>query len=83
MGVSLSEKTELASYKLKDVAQTWYIKWRDNVPLRGDPLTWAILKTSFLDFFFTREMREYKATEFINLRQGGKSVHDYPLEFIK
>ena len=50
--------------------------------LRGDPLTWAIFKAAFLDLFFPREMREYKATVFINLRQRGKSVHEYSLEFI-
>ena len=26
-------------------------------------------------------MREAKAVEFINLRQGGMSVHEYPLKF--
>ena len=38
---------------------------------------------NFLDWFFPREMREEKVVEFINLRQGGRSVHDYSLEFIK
>ena len=28
-------------------------------------------------------MREEKLTEFINLHQGGKSVHEYSMEFIK
>ena len=42
-----------------------------------------IFKEDFLDQFFPREMREEKVTEFINLRQGGKSVHEYSLEFVK
>ena len=82
MGVSSSEKVVLATYRLQDVAQTWYIQWRDNRPLRGGPVTWEIFKAAFLDRFFPREMREKKVAEFINLHQGGKSVHEYFLEFI-
>ena len=38
---------------------------------------------AFLDWFFPRDMREDKVTEFINLREGRKSVHKYSLEFVK
>ena len=34
MGVTSSDKAELASYQLKDVAQTWYVQERDNRSLR-------------------------------------------------
>ena len=30
MGVSSNEKAELASYQVKDAAQTWYTQWKDN-----------------------------------------------------
>ena len=83
MGVSSSEKVVLATYRLLDVAKTWYIQWRDNRPLRGGPVTWEIFRVTFLDRFFLRVMKEGKVTEFINLCQGGKSVHEYFLEFIK
>ena len=43
MGVTSSEKAELASYLLKNVAQTWYVHWRDNRSLRGGVVTWEIL----------------------------------------
>ncbi|XP_069145667.1 uncharacterized protein [Solanum lycopersicum] len=83
MGVSSSEKAELASYQLKDVSQTWYVQWRDNRSLRGGPVTYEIFKVDFLDQLFPREMREEKLMEFINLCQGWKSVHELSLEFIK
>ena len=82
-GVSSSEKAMLALYKLKDVAETWYVQWRDNRSLRGGPVTWEIFKAAFLERFFPRKMREEKVVEFINLHQGGRSVHEYSLEFIK
>ena len=42
IGVSLSEKAELATYRSKDIAQTWHVQCRDNRPLRGGPVTWEI-----------------------------------------
>ena len=42
-----------------------------------------IFKKVFLDRLFPREMREAKVVEFINLRQGGMSVHEYSLKFTK
>ena len=68
-GVTSSDKAELASYQLKDVAQTWYVECRDNRSLRGCSVTLEIFKVAFLDRFFPREMREEKVTEFINRLQ--------------
>ena len=83
MGVISNKKAKLATYQLKDVAQTWYTQWSDNTVLRGCPVTWDIFKRDFLDRFFPRELREYKVEESINLRQGGMSVLDYSLRFTK
>ena len=83
MRFSTSEKAELATYQLKDVAQAWYVQWRVYRTLRGCPVTWEILKKAFIDQFFPRNMRKAKVVEFINLRQGGLSVHEYSLKFTK
>ena len=48
MEFSTNEKSKLATYKLNDVAQAWYVQWRDNRPLRGGPVTWDIFKADFL-----------------------------------
>ena len=63
------------------MAKTWYVQWTDSRSLTGAPVTLEILKVIFLDNFFPREMREEKVSEFINLRQRGKSVHEYSFEF--
>ena len=75
MGFSTSEKAEWITYQLKDVAKAWFVQWRDNRSLCGCPFTWEILKKTFLDRLFPREMREAKVVKFINLHQGGMSVH--------
>ena len=78
-----NEKVELATYQLKDVAQTWYIQWKDNRALRGEPISWEGFWKTFLDRFFPREKREAKVEEFINVYQGCMSVQEYSLKFIK
>lgn len=57
MGLTQSEKAELAINKLSDVAQTWYIQTRDNTPLRDGPIIWKIFKKVVLSRFFIRETR--------------------------
>ena len=47
VGVSSSEKAELASCQLKDMAQTWYVEWRDNRPLTVGTMTWRSLRRLF------------------------------------
>ncbi|XP_027772374.1 uncharacterized protein LOC107017541 [Solanum pennellii] len=83
MGATDLEKAELASYQLKDVAQTWCKMWRDSRVLGGVPVTWELFKTAFLERYFPREMKEAKVEEFINLKQGSMTVMEYSLKFVK
>lgn len=45
-------------------------------------MVWEKFFDAFLDQFFPRELREYKAMEFVNLKKGKRSVKDYVLNFI-
>ena len=65
------------------MAQTWYNLRKDSRVLGDDPVTWEVFKKAFVDRFFPREQREAKVEEFINLCQGGMSVKEYSLKFIK
>ena len=70
-----NDKAELDSYKLKDVTQTWYTKWRDNRNLRAGWICWEVVRRAFLEYrFIQREKREAKVEEFINLCQRGMNV---------
>jgi len=80
IGVMSVEKAGLAAYQLKGVAQTWFNQWKEGRPKDAGPLDWKTFKASFLNRFFPLEMREAKVLEFINLRQGSKSVREYALK---
>ena len=83
MGATDIEKAELASYQLKDVAQTWCKMWQYSRVLGGVPVTWELFKITFLERFFPREMKEAEVEEFINLKQGSITVREYSLMFVK
>ena len=57
--------------------------WADGRARGVVTITWDVSKTAFLERFFPREHREAKVKEFINLRQGGISVKEYFLKFVK
>ena len=66
MGVTYSEKVELASYQLREGSQVCYTQWKDNRPVESEPIEWKEFKKAFLGKYFPRERREVKVEEFIN-----------------
>ena len=57
MGSTDTEKSKLASYKLKDVTKTWCKMLKDSKALGGGLITWELFKTALLEIFFPKEMR--------------------------
>ncbi|XP_069150253.1 uncharacterized protein [Solanum lycopersicum] len=70
MGVTSMEKAELPLYQLRDVAQVWYTKWKDNRTVELGPIQWEEFKEAFLGKYFPHERREVKEEEYINLKHA-------------
>ncbi|KAH0724928.1 hypothetical protein KY284_000793 [Solanum tuberosum] len=77
MGVKFTTSNE----KEADVAHIWYTQWKENRGTNATPITWECFSETFLDRFFPRELREVKAQEFMNLRQGSMTVQEYGCKF--
>lgn len=78
-----SQGVKFVAYYLKDVAYQWYEEW---VSMRGDyvgQVVWDDFAGTFLDHFFSQELREAKAEEFVNLKQDKMSMKEYALKFQK
>ena len=60
MGATDTKKAELAFYQLNDVAQTLCKMLQDSRALSGVSVTWESFKTTFLEKFFPKEIREVK-----------------------
>ncbi|XP_019067249.2 uncharacterized protein [Solanum lycopersicum] len=83
LGATNTEKSELASYQLKDVAQTLFKMWQDRQVMGGVPVILELFKRAFLERFFPREKSEGKVEEFITLKQGSMKVREYSLMSLK
>lgn len=75
------EGVELEVYQLKYVVNQWYNEWEEAKGESVEPTVWGKFMEAFLDRFFPLELREAKAEEFMNLKQGKMSVREYTLEF--
>ena len=81
INASETESVALASYRLYDVAANWYESWKLS---RGDdasPAVWGDFSQAFLGHFLPPELRRARADRFLLLRQRGRSIRDYSLEF--
>ena len=76
--VPADRKLGLAVYQLKGDAYNWWREERDKIP---GPLTWEIFRDAFFHRYFPESIRQQMAADWINLRQGSKSVEEYEAEF--
>ncbi|XP_070036610.1 uncharacterized protein [Nicotiana tomentosiformis] len=76
-----TEAVELASYRLKEVAYSWYELWEESREERSPPVRWGESVDAFIDHFLPAETKSACAAEFENLIQGSLSVWDYHMRF--
>nr|XP_009790052.1 PREDICTED: uncharacterized protein LOC104237577 [Nicotiana sylvestris] len=78
-----TEGVELAAYRLKGVAYSWFELWEDSREEGRPPARWSKFADAFIDHFLPAETRAAWAAEFENLRQGNRSVWEYHIEFAR
>nr|XP_009780381.1 PREDICTED: uncharacterized protein LOC104229429 [Nicotiana sylvestris] len=80
MRASEIEGVELAAYRLKGVAYSWFELWEDSREEGSPPVRWRKFADAFVDHFLPAETRATRAVEFKNLKQGRRSVWEYHME---
>ncbi|XP_070057633.1 uncharacterized protein [Nicotiana tomentosiformis] len=83
MHATEAEGVELATYRMKGVAYSWFEMWEDSREKGSPPARWSEFADAFMDHFFPAETRAALTTEFENLKQGSKSVWEYHMEFAR
>lgn len=66
---------------MKSIAHVRHTQWKSNRPVKVDLIVLEPFKSTFLDRFFPRKLREAKLDEFFNLCQGGMRVQEYSLKY--
>jgi hypothetical protein len=77
------EKVDLATFMLEGDAYDWWDVEQMAQEEEEEPYSWEMFRLAFLEHFFPRAMRAQKEAEFINLKQGNKTVAEYAAEFVR
>ncbi|XP_070048876.1 uncharacterized protein [Nicotiana tomentosiformis] len=76
-----AEAVELASYRLKELAYSWFELWEESHEEESPPAKWSKFTDAFIDHFLPAETKAARAAEFESLRQGSVSVWEYHVKF--
>nr|XP_009800000.1 PREDICTED: uncharacterized protein LOC104245976 [Nicotiana sylvestris] len=77
------EGVELASYRLRGAAYSWFEMWEDSRGEGRPPARWDEFVDAFMDYFLPAETMAARATEFEVLKKGSMSVWEYHIEFVR
>ncbi|XP_070057138.1 uncharacterized protein [Nicotiana tomentosiformis] len=69
MRATETEGVELAAYRLKGVAYSWFEPWEDSLEEGSPPARWSEFADAFMDHFLPDKTRATRAAEFENLKQ--------------
>ncbi|XP_075078500.1 uncharacterized protein LOC142164566 [Nicotiana tabacum] len=75
------ESVEFTSYRLRDVAVTWYETWKQTRGPNVPPVTWKEFSEAFLQQYLSIELRRARRDRFLHLEQGNMSVREYSMQF--
>ncbi|XP_069151842.1 uncharacterized protein [Solanum lycopersicum] len=78
---SETESVEFAMYRLRDVAINWYESWELCTGEGAPPAVWDEFVEAFLGHYLPPEMKRARVDRFLRLKQNGRSVRAYSLEF--
>ncbi|XP_070029811.1 uncharacterized protein [Nicotiana sylvestris] len=81
MRATETEGVELAVYRRKGMAYSWFELWEDSREEGHPPVRWSEFTDAFIDHFLPVETKAAHAAEFENLKQGSRSVWEYYMEF--
>ncbi|XP_027356790.1 uncharacterized protein LOC113866100 [Abrus precatorius] len=81
MSYAEERKVLYATYMLIGDAEMWWHGARAMLEARGEVITWAVFRSSFLGKFFPSHVCATKEQEFLNFVQGNSSVYEYVIQF--
>ncbi|XP_070054557.1 uncharacterized protein [Nicotiana tomentosiformis] len=76
-----TEGVELASYRLKGVAYSWFELWEESREEGSPPARWGEFTDASMDHFLPTETKAACAAEFESLKQDSMNVWEYHIEF--
>jgi hypothetical protein len=74
------QKTLFTAQQLRGDANAWWANYTATRPANYQ-VPWAEFRNAFRAYYIPADMMRKKRQEFMDLKQGGRSVHDYSKQF--
>src|ERR1044072_6822594 len=74
-------KVRYGTHMLEEEDDDWWVATRTKMEQDGIALTWAVFRRAFLRRYFPEDIRGKKEIEFLELKQGNKSMSEYATKF--
>src|ERR1051325_9114407 len=74
-------KGRYGTHMLAEEDDDWWVATRTEMEEDGIALTWVVFRRAFLRRYFPEDIRGKKEIEFLELKQGNKSVSEYATKF--
>ncbi|XP_058733369.1 uncharacterized protein LOC131604977 [Vicia villosa] len=75
------QKGNPPTFKVK--ADDWWLETRQRLEAAGGEITWVVFHREFLREYYPEDVRGKKEIEFLELKQGNKSVVEYVAKFVE
>jgi len=74
---------QFGTHMLAEEADDWWVSLLPVLEQDGVVVTWAVFRREFLNRYFPEDVRGKKEIEFLELKQGDKSVTEYTAKFVE
>src|ERR1051325_1457785 len=83
MDCTQAQKVRYGTHMLASEANDWWLETRQRLEATDEEITWAVFCREFLRKYYPEDVRGKKEIEFLELKQGNKSVTEYATKFVE
>ncbi|XP_058761445.1 uncharacterized protein LOC131634841 [Vicia villosa] len=83
MDCTPSQKVRYENHTLAVKADDWWLETRRRLEAAGEEISWVVFHGDFMRKYYSEDVRDKKEIEFLELKQGNKSVVEYAYKFVE
>ncbi|XP_057426245.1 uncharacterized protein LOC130719650 [Lotus japonicus] len=83
MDCTPAQKVRYVTHMLAVEADDWWLEMRDKLEAAGEGITWDVFRREFLRKYYPEDVWGKKEIEFLELKQGNRSVTEYAAKFVE
>ncbi|XP_058759620.1 uncharacterized protein LOC131632922 [Vicia villosa] len=83
MDCTPAQKVRYGTHMLAVEVDNWWLETRQRLETAGEGTTWVVFRREFMRKYYPKDVLGKKEIEFLELKQGNKSVVEYAAKFFE